>query len=94
MCILWNKNINLQPIDFQINASSNTFLQFPHLCYHGFFFFGNRLQIVPKIVHSKENKKQKNLPWAVHLLHGATTGCRENWLSLSSGIILIFVTLY
>ena len=59
MCILWNKNINLQPIDFQINASSNTFLQFPHLCYHGFFFFGNRLQIVPKIVHNKEKKNKK-----------------------------------
>ena len=59
MCILWNKNINLQPIDFQINASSNTFLQFPHLRYHGFFFFGNRLQIVPKIVHNKEKKKTK-----------------------------------
>lgn len=58
MCMLWNKKISQQPIDFQINASSNTFLQFPHLCYHG-FFCGNRLKIGPKIIHNKEKKKTK-----------------------------------
>lgn len=75
--MLWNKNISEQPIDFQIKESSNTFLQLPHLCYHGYFWGGNRLKIAPKIVH---NKKKKNLSWAVHFVHllqGATTGAGE-----------------
>lgn len=57
--MLWNKNISEQPIDFQIKESSNTFLQLPHLCYHGYFWGGNRLKIAPKIVHNKKKKKKK-----------------------------------
>ena len=59
MCILWNKNINLQPIDFQINASSYTFLQFPHLCYHGFFFLEIVYKLSPKLFIVKKTKNKK-----------------------------------